>query len=831
VVTGSVPRSFNDLLRRHRLDAGLTQEALAERAGLSVRGLSDLERGVNRAPYVATVVRLGDALNLSDAQRVELENAISRHRKPANQHTVVHLPEQLTSLVGRDLDVDRVARVFRWEGRRLVTLIGPGGVGKTRLSIKVASTIASDFEGGTFFVPLEEVIDAAGVGTAIATALQIRDDGTRSVADTLVEHLMDREILLVLDGYEHLMEGAFLPGFLLVRCPRLKILVTSRAPLHVRGEHEFPVDTLAVPPPESPVDLDTLGLNPAVALFVARSRAVRPDFALTLESARVVAEICRRLDGLPLAIELAAARIKTLSPDALLLRLERRLSILIGGPRDTPLRQQTMRNTIAWSYDLLPAAAQVLFRHVSLFNASFGIDEAMAVLGPPLSVDAEETLPILVDSSLLSVTPVERGAPRYAMLETIREFGLERLADDDESDAAWKRLTAYVVDLVETAEGELHGERQAAWMTRLEDAHPMLLLTLHRARTSDQMGIGLQIAAALWRFWYSRGYLSEGRRQLTDLLAAADDADRLSPAVAAKAYRGAAVLAAVQGDYAESNALSQEGLTRYRALGDQRGEAAMYVVQGSTAYYTGDYETARARYAESLVLFRQTADEPSMSVALNNLANIAKQEGRTDESVTLYEESLAIKRRLGDTRGIAIALNNLGTVALTQGDFQRAATAGEEALTLLRDLGDKDFTAAVDTVARAALHRGDIQRAADLYREGLAVSGAAGDRELIAFCLEGMGHVAAAGNNGRRAITLYAASDSLRRLVGAPLPPAEHAQQSALVDEARVSLGEGPFSHAWDNGQRLDLDAAVRFAEGTDGEVGDSAFPPHRQSS
>jgi tetratricopeptide (TPR) repeat protein len=365
----------------------------------------------------------------------------------------------------------------------------------------------------------------------------------------------------------------------------------------------------------------------------------------------------------------------------------------------------------------------------------------------------------------------------------------------------------------------LHGERQAAWMARLDESHALLLLVLHWARTSNHAHLGLRIAAALWRFWYSRGYLGEGRRQITDLLAASVDPYLLSPAIAAKAFRGAAVLAAVQGDYAESNTLSEQGLVRYRALGDQRGEAAMYVIQGSTAYYMGDYQTARARYAESLVLFRQTADEPSMSVALNNLANIAKQEGRTDESVTLYEESLAIKRRLGDARGIAIALNNLGTVAITQEAFERAAAFGEEALTLLRNLGDKDITAAVDTVARAALYRGDIQRATDLYREGLAVSGAAGDRELVAFCLEGMGRVAAAVSDDRRATTLYAASDALRRAVGAPLPAAEQTQQTALIDAARASLGEEPFARAWNHGLEFDLDAAVRFAEETAGEA------------
>jgi tetratricopeptide (TPR) repeat protein len=473
-----------------------------------------------------------------------------------------------------------------------------------------------------------------------------------------------------------------------------------------------------------------------------------------------------------------------------------------------------MRNTIAWSYDLLTSGVQVLFRRLSVFNAPFGVEAASSVFGPAdgVSVDVHEGLTLLADGSLLTVTQSATGASRFSMLETVREYGLELLDAHRETHAVWAALAEYCVTVAETAESELHGADQAQWMARLEREHTTLLLVLRWTREAAQFSIGLRIAGALWRFWYSHGYLSEGRRQLEDLLTALDAHDSVPAAVLAKAFRGAAVLAAVQGDYARAEILSEQGLKLYRGVADVRGEAAMLVILGSIGHYTGDYATAWARYQESLSLFRAERDEPSISVALNNLANIAKEQGRTAESITLYEESLTIKRRLGDSRGIGIALNNLGTMALAQGAYDRAALLGEEALDLLRALGDKDVTAAIDTVARAALHRGDTRRAASLYDEGLKVSQAAGDRELIAFCLQGMGRVAAAEGDMGRAGTLYGAEEALRTLVGAPLSPSEAPEHGMSLDAARTALGEDAFKRAWDRGLVMDLEAAIAFA-------------------
>lgn len=568
---------------------------------------------------------------------------------------------------------------------------------------------------------------------------------------------------------------------------------------------------------DGPVDLASLEHCPSTALFVQRARKAKPEFELTPETAPVLAEICRRLDGLPLAIELAAARAKLLSPQALLLLLERRLSVLTGGPRDTQPRQQTMRNTIAWSYDLLSEDAQVLFRRLSIFNAPFGVETAGIAYGVAngSSVDAPDGLALLADRSLLSVGESTTGEPRFSMLETVREFGLERLDDQGESDAVRERLAEYCVNLAEAAEGELHGADQARWMARLEREHATLLLVLRWARESARLLTGLRIAGALWRFWYSQGHVTEGRRQLEALLTLTSDGEALPLLVTAKALRGAAVLAAVQGDYARAESLGEEGLGLYHRIGDVRGEAALLVILGNTGYFRGDYAAAWARYKKSLELFRRDGDKPSIAVALNNLANVAKEQGRNAESMALYEESLTIKRRLGDSRGIAIALNNLGTMALAEGAYERAAVLGEEALGLLRDLGDKDVTAAVDTVARAYLHAGEPGRAAALYHEGLAVSRAAGDRELIAFCLEGMGRVAAAEGEMERAATLYGAGEALRIAVGAPLSPAEQTQHAVFLEAARTAVDGAAFARAWDRGGKMNLEAAIAFASAT----------------
>ena len=549
-------------------------------------------------------MRLSEALQLSVAERAELESSISRLRGQVMSNSVVGLPAQITSLIGREPDIDSALRLLRVAGRRLLTLTGPGGVGKTRVAVGVAAAMVADFETGVIFVPLEEVAWAGGVLPAIATALRVRDKPSGTLEAAVVEYLKDREVMMVLDGFEHLMEAATIPARMLAVSPKLKILVTSRTPLHIRGEQELEVRPLPVPGPDV---LDDLESYSSVALFMERARTVSSNFALTPDTARTIAEICRRLDGLPLAIELAAARIKLLSPQSLLTQLESQLNVLTGGPRDSPPRHQTMRRTITWSYDILADDIKVIFRRLAIFNAPFGTEVAGAVCQQPGGGvnDAQDGLFLLVDSSLLSVHEGSTGERRYSMLETVREYGLQMLDESGESQAVLKRLATYCVELAETAESELNGVDQAAWMARLERDHGALLLALRWTRESCPI-TGLRIAGALWRFWYSHGYPTEGRRHLDALLATVDGSSDLPVAVQAKAVRGAAVLAAVQADYERADRLGEQGARIYRDIGDSQGEAAMLLILGSTAYYQGNYPAARTRYEGSLSFFARS---------------------------------------------------------------------------------------------------------------------------------------------------------------------------------------------------------------------------------
>jgi len=835
------PTTFGDLLKRHRTAAGLTQEALAERACLSRKAVSALECGERLAPRRDTVRLLADALGLTAPDRTGLMAAARPcAASPASpmdpappRDPPCNLPAPPTPLLGREREVARALELLCRDDVRLLTLSGPAGVGKTRLSLGVAAGLRADYADGVFLVSLAPLSDPALVASAIAQALGLREQGSQSLHDTLMASLHDKRLLLLLDNFEHVAAAAPLLAALLAACPRLRLLVTSRAPVHVRGERVLSVPPLAVPDLTAMPSLDTLAALPAVALFVQRAEAAVSDFALTAKNATAVAAICVRLDGLPLAIELAAPLVTLLPPPALLARLERRLQLLMGGARDLPERQQTLRAALAWSYDLLHAGEQALFRRLSVFagGATLEAVEAVCHTAGDVEGDALGWLAALVDKSLLRREEGPGGEARVGMLETIREYGREQLTANRELKATGRAHAAYYLDLAEWAEPELRGSEQVVWLERLERDHNNLSAALRwalqsgeraeasehareRGTLAEHSAMGMRLAGALWQFWWVRGHLSEGRGWLEELLRL--DVHGCHPSLVstrAKMLHGAGMLAFNQAEYRRAVALHEESLALYQGLEDRQGIAIALYSLGNVAIKQGEYARAAALYEESLALGRQLRDARGIARALTSLGNVAFEQGDNERAAALFEEGLVLCRKLRANKLIAAVLTNLGNVRRKQGDYGRASLLHEEGLALHRDLGDKYGTAlSLVNLGDAALDQGDAERAIDLYEESLVLSRTIGDKQNIAYCLEGMARVANVQGRADRAVLLYGAAATLRVAIGAPLPPTDRAAYEPNVAILPTTMGETHFAAAWAAGAALSLEQAIDLA-------------------
>jgi predicted ATPase len=761
-----------------------------------------------------------------------------------------NLPRQLTSFIGREKELAAVTALLGTAGDAgFLTLAGPGGTGKTRLSLQAAAELLDQYSDGVWLVELAPLGDPALVPPAVASVLGVREQPGKSVLQTLTGYLKDRRLLLLMDNCEHLLSAcAQFIAAVLRSCPQVRVLATSREPLGITGEHVYRVPSLSLPDPKRATTATpkSLAQYESVRLFIDRALLVKSDFAVTNSSAPAVAQLCHRLDGIPLALELAATRVRSLSVEDINGRLDRRFRLLTGGDRSALPRQQTLRALVDWSYDLLSAQEKTLLARLSVFSGGWTLAAAEAMCGfdPIEDWEVLDLLTSLVDKSLASLTPPESeeeggGPTRYGMLETLRQYAREKLQESGEEEELQRRHWDWFLALAEGAEPHLKGPDQVTWLSRLETEHGNLRAALDASAARAEADtatweVGLRLAGALWQFWSVRGYLTEGREYL-------DRALRLRPAAAegapqgavtgmvAKALGGTGRLASNQGDYEAARAFFEESLSLWQLSDDKNGMAFSLVNLGILAYSQGDHEAARVLYEQCLALYREAGNKSGIADSLGNLGILADNRGDYPAARALYDEGLALYRELGNKRGAAISLLNLGTIADNQGDYEVGRALYEECLLFYRELGDKGGIAVTlanlacsaydqgDYESSRALHeeslslrrelgdrrgianslaslgiiansQGDYAAGRALFEESLRLRRALGDRRSAAFSLAGMAVACLGESDARGAVILWGAASALRESVGSPLPPGDQAKEDQNIEQARAAL-------------------------------------------
>ncbi len=743
------------------------------------------------------------------------------HVERMARRRAAHLPAQPDAFIGRENELAEVEALLDAPGCRLVTFIGPGGVGKTRLALQVGAKKTGAFAGGVYFVSLAPISRPQDLLFTLADTIQLSLDGRRDPKAQLLDALgeLKQPVLFILDNFEHLLSEGSLVAELLSASAYLKIIVTSRTVLRLRGEKEVAVSPLALPDLKALPPLEDLARTDAVALFVDRARQVDLHFTLTPANAAAVARICACLDGLPLAIELAAARSKVLPPAALLERLTDResraaLHILTGGPRDQPDRQRTLRNTIAWSYNLIEPHEQRLFARLGAFAGGCSLEAAEHVCadGGAAPEETLNALASLLDKSMLRRVDGVEGETRFTMLETIREFARDQLTALGEFEPIRRRLADYFLALARQAEPELKGPRQTYWLRRLEGETGNLHAALQGCLDRQDAPLGLALAGALWRYWYARGDLVEGRRWLTRMLALPIP-ESLDVSLRARALNGAGVLARNQGDSGVALGLFEQSLELYRQVDDGEAIAEVLGSLGATLHDRGEYVQARDFFEQCLALHEKLGNRWGMAMAQSNLAtNLIDCQLDLPRAQQLLEKSLAIRRTLGDKTGMAYTLNNLGVARLSLGNLPGALESCAESLALFRELGNKvGIVVALNSLGQISWDRGEPGLSAAMYRECLSLCQETGDKEDAAIALEGLAHVAQSAGLAERALRLLAAAERLRNEIGLPLYPDESARHDDLIATLRAALPAPTFDASWSAGLTLPFAEAIEY--------------------
>jgi predicted ATPase/transcriptional regulator with XRE-family HTH domain len=782
--TRSGTTAFGTVLRSMRLAAGLSQGALAERAGLSEKAVGALERGDRTTPRPATVVLLADAMGASPAERDRLLAAAHAEGRPPERglptdtdaesvarHGLLVPP---TPLLGRQQDIAAVSQLVSPPdgAARLVTLIGPGGVGKTRVALAVALELVDAFADDVWFVDLSPLRDYRLVAASVARALDVRESGGRSAQELLIDALRERLVLLVLDNFEHVLDAAPFVADLLSKCPRLTVLVTSRTALRLRAERRFMVEPLSVPRADGPHALETVANSPAVQLFVDRAQAIVPDFELTPSNRDALGAICRRLDGLPLAIELAAAGVPLLSPDALLRRLERPFPELSAGIRDLPSRHQTLYNTLAWSYALLGPAEQALLRRLAVFAGGWTLEAPEAVCGGT-DLPSEAVLGHLrqlVESSLVQVLDAGRDERRFGLLETIREFAQQELQASGEEAAIREAHAHYMSALAGESFRRLVGPEQVEWIARTAREQDNFRAALRWLLDTGQLDEAGYLLRDLVRFWWMHGQVVEARRWAELVLAGDTEVPR---AARANASFVAAIAALVEGNEAAVT-LAEQACSLARAMGDRWLQGSSLVVQGVSVAISGDIA----------------------------------------DGIELLQQGRQLVQEVGDDFLVGIALGNLSTLSLFGGEVDEAERYAEEYVALAQRTADSDVLSmahARNYAATVALVRQDLDRVTDLLTASIPPAVKVGQPDVVAYGFMGLA-VVAAGEDPVRAARLFGAAEQLRERGGVVLWPPLQMLYTQPLESVRGTLGTDAFTAAWAEGRAMTREQAVAYA-------------------
>lgn len=800
------------------ISEGLTNREIAQRLVLSPETIKWYTKQIYSKLSVNNRTR---AVN-----KAKLFGLLEAPRFPGEDQTVplTNLPAQLTSFIGRVDEISAILELLK--SHRLVVLTGPGGSGKSRLALRVADELIHSFRHGVWLVELAPLDHPGQVADAIAHTLKVSPYTDAAPWIALKHYLASKHVLLVLDNFEHLLEASTRVAELLAAAPQVTVMVTSRERLYVYGEQEYPVQPLNLPDPQDIRAPEKLQQYDAIKLFLQRASAVQPGATLDDSQVIAVASICARLDGLPLPIELAAARTKIFDPHQLLARLESRLNTLTSVTRDSPSRQRTLQDTIDWSYNLLNEPEQRVFDQLGVFSGGFSFEAAGTICDPGPEGNTLEILESLLNKSLVYTGEGLAGEPRFFMLETIHEYARELLEEHSEKQLLRNRHLTFFLELAERAEPNLWGSEQLAWLERLDLEYGNLRAALTRSQILEgKAEIGLYLAGSLEPFWAIRGYLNEGRELLSIALSNPEALDRT--AARARALRAAGLLAYLQSDYPVTESLIGESLSIYRELG-HTGQADFghaLITLGDMKSELGKYSEATSLMTEALGIMQELGDPRGITRALWQLGTCAIRPGEFKQAIRYLEEALPLARQTGDKSTIAIVLTGLSEVAIRQGQYERATALEEESLALRRQISETwGIAISLGNFAWIALNRGELEKAVSLLEESLALRHDIGDMGGIAWCMEKLAEITIAkGQEGnsphlqkdyQRALRLFGSAQALREPIRSMIDLVDKPKYESEVADLRAQLDEATFAAGWDDGQNMTVDQAVAYALG-----------------